>query len=73
MYACLYFIHRNLTEHRLVIFDFNVLTSNKIKAPFELSSSNNTKTFQFSHPIPKIKKVKGNIKYGTIKVRLKCE
>ncbi len=34
----IYFIHRNLTQHRLVIIDFNVLTSNKIKTPLELSS-----------------------------------
>ena len=66
MHVYYYFIHRNLTEHRLVIFDFNVLTSNKIKAPFELSAKKGI-TFQFSDSIPKEPKVKGDIKYGMVK------
>ncbi len=55
----------------MVIFDFNMLTSNKIKAPFKLSSKEVT-TFPFSDSIPNEPKVKGVIKYGMVKVRLKC-
>ncbi len=67
-----FFIHRNLTEDQLVIFDFNVLTSNKIKAPFKLSSGE-IKIFQFSNSIPKTKIVEGDIKYVIVQVRLECD